>query len=38
MEYAEKLGREAKDELVGFDQEKAMPLIALADFIAYRQN
>ncbi|XP_057541880.1 geranylgeranyl pyrophosphate synthase, chloroplastic [Amaranthus tricolor] len=37
-EYAEKLVKEAKEQLVGFDQEKAKPLIALADYIAYRQN
>ncbi|KAH9625800.1 hypothetical protein KSS87_004602, partial [Heliosperma pusillum] len=37
-EYAERLNKEAKEELVGFDPYKAMPLIALADYIAYRQN
>ncbi|XP_074275258.1 geranylgeranyl pyrophosphate synthase, chloroplastic-like [Silene latifolia] len=37
-EYAERLNKEAKEQLVGFDVDKAMPLIALADYIAYRQN
>ncbi|KAL2905609.1 Heterodimeric geranylgeranyl pyrophosphate synthase large subunit 1 chloroplastic [Bienertia sinuspersici] len=37
-EYAERLVKAAKDQLVGFDQEKAKPLIALVDYIAYRQN
>ncbi|KAJ9564531.1 hypothetical protein OSB04_000497 [Centaurea solstitialis] len=37
-EFAEKLNREAKEELSEFDQRKAAPLIALADYIAYRQN
>ncbi|KAG5241287.1 GERANYLGERANYL PYROPHOSPHATE SYNTHASE CHLOROPLASTIC-LIKE [Salix viminalis] len=37
-EFAEKLLNEAKDLLSGFDQEKAAPLIALANYIAYRQN
>ncbi|XP_021718508.1 geranylgeranyl pyrophosphate synthase, chloroplastic-like [Chenopodium quinoa] len=37
-EYAERLIKEAKEQLAGFDQEKAKPLIALADYIAYRQN
>ncbi|KAK9948682.1 hypothetical protein M0R45_004269 [Rubus argutus] len=37
-EFAEKLNRDAQEQLVGFDQEKAAPLIALANYIAYRQN
>lgn len=37
-EYAERLKEEAKDQLCGFDQQKAKPLIALADYIASRQN
>ncbi|XP_059642827.1 geranylgeranyl pyrophosphate synthase, chloroplastic-like [Cornus florida] len=36
--FAEKLNNEAKDQLACFDQEKAAPLIALANYIAYRQN
>ncbi|CAI0429260.1 unnamed protein product [Linum tenue] len=37
-EFAEKLNEEAKEQLVGFDPVKAAPLIALANYIAYRQN
>ncbi|KAM5576260.1 geranylgeranyl pyrophosphate synthase, chloroplastic-like [Rosa sericea] len=37
-EFAEKLNRDALEQLVGFDPEKAAPLIALANYIAYRQN
>ncbi|KAH8503505.1 hypothetical protein Peur_067242 [Populus x canadensis] len=37
-EFAERLLNEAKDMLSGFNQEKAAPLIALANYIAYRQN
>lgn len=37
-EYAQRLNKEAKDLLVGFDPQKAKPLIALADYIAYRHN
>ncbi|CAO2830309.1 unnamed protein product [Amaranthus hypochondriacus] len=37
-EYAERLVKEAKEQLVGFDLEKAKPLIALADYIANRHN
>lgn len=37
-EFAEKLNEEAKEQLVDFDQDKAAPLVALADYIAYRQN
>ncbi|XP_059636345.1 geranylgeranyl pyrophosphate synthase, chloroplastic-like [Cornus florida] len=37
-EFAEKLNREAKDQLAEFDPHKAAPLIALANYIAHRQN
>lgn len=37
-EFAQKLNEEAKEQLVGFDPYKAAPLVALADYIAYRQN
>ncbi|GAB4848884.1 FPP GGPP synthase [Ancistrocladus abbreviatus] len=37
-EFAAKLNKEARDQLVGFDQVKAAPLIALADYIAHRQS
>ncbi|KAK9678233.1 hypothetical protein RND81_11G198000 [Saponaria officinalis] len=37
-EYAQRLNEEAKEQLDGFDVDKAMPLIALADYIGYRQN
>ncbi|KAI8549722.1 hypothetical protein RHMOL_Rhmol06G0047300 [Rhododendron molle] len=37
-EFAEKLNEEAKDQLSGFDSGKAAPLVALANYIAYRQN
>uniref|UniRef100_A0A2P2IVT2 Uncharacterized protein MANES_12G098600 n=1 Tax=Rhizophora mucronata TaxID=61149 RepID=A0A2P2IVT2_RHIMU len=37
-ELAEKLNKEAQEQLSGFDPEKAAPLIALANYIAYRQN
>ncbi|KAJ8770776.1 hypothetical protein K2173_021423 [Erythroxylum novogranatense] len=37
-ELAEKLNREAQEQLVGFASDKAAPLIALANYIAYRQN
>ncbi|KAJ0097431.1 hypothetical protein Patl1_28865 [Pistacia atlantica] len=37
-ELADKLNREAQQQLSGFDQDKASPLIALANYIAYRQN
>ncbi|XP_057975521.1 geranylgeranyl pyrophosphate synthase, chloroplastic-like [Malania oleifera] len=36
--FAEKLKKEARDHLSGFDPNKAAPLNALADYIAYRQN
>lgn len=35
-EFAEELNKEAQAQLAGFDQEKAAPLIALANYIAYR--
>lgn len=37
-EFAEKLNREAREQLAGFDPEKAAPLIALTNYIAYRNN
>ncbi|KAL8477386.1 hypothetical protein ACS0TY_029623 [Phlomoides rotata] len=37
-EMAEKLKREAQEQLVGFDPIKAAPLISLVDFIAYRDK
>ncbi|KAI3451741.1 hypothetical protein Pfo_008406 [Paulownia fortunei] len=37
-EFAEQLNREAQEQLVGFDPIKAAPLIALANYIAYRDN
>ncbi|KZV34225.1 geranylgeranyl pyrophosphate synthase, chloroplastic [Dorcoceras hygrometricum] len=37
-EFAHRLNVEAKEQLAGFDPEKAAPLVALADYIAYRQN
>ncbi|KAJ7952962.1 Geranylgeranyl pyrophosphate synthase [Quillaja saponaria] len=37
-EFAEKLNKDAQDQLSGFDQEKAAPLIALANYIGHRQN
>lgn len=37
-EFAEKLNKDAQDQLSGFDPDKAAPLIALANYIAYRQN
>ncbi|KAJ4963830.1 hypothetical protein NE237_023769 [Protea cynaroides] len=37
-EFAEKLNKDAKELLSEFDPEKAAPLIALANYIAYRQN
>ncbi|KAK6128477.1 hypothetical protein DH2020_037780 [Rehmannia glutinosa] len=37
-EFAEKLNREAQEQLVGFDSVRAAPLIALANYIAYRDN
>lgn len=37
-EFAQKLNRDAQEQLFGFDPDKAAPLIALANYIAYRQN
>nr|AMJ39470.1 geranylgeranyl diphosphate synthase [Bixa orellana] len=37
-EFAEKLLNDAVEQLRGFDPAKAAPLIALANYIAYRQN
>ncbi|TKY55796.1 Geranylgeranyl pyrophosphate synthase [Spatholobus suberectus] len=37
-EFAAKLNKDAQDQLVGFDPVKAAPLIALANYIAHRQN
>ncbi|KAL8531962.1 hypothetical protein ACS0TY_008533 [Phlomoides rotata] len=37
-EFAQKLNREAQEQLQGFDPNRATPLIALANYIAYRDN
>ncbi|KAI4381689.1 hypothetical protein MLD38_007742 [Melastoma candidum] len=37
-EFAAKLNQDAQDQLSGFDPKKAAPLVALANYIAYRQN
>ncbi|CAF1704493.1 BnaAnng37200D [Brassica napus] len=37
-ELAEKLSREAEEQLIGFDSDKAAPLVALASYIACRNN
>ncbi|XP_047939649.1 heterodimeric geranylgeranyl pyrophosphate synthase large subunit 1, chloroplastic-like [Salvia hispanica] len=37
-EFAEELKREAYEQMAVFDEAKAAPLLALADFIAYRNN
>lgn len=37
-EYVKKLNEEAQEQLIGFDQQKAAPLIALADYIVNRQK
>ena len=37
-EFAEKLLSDAKEQLADFDEEKAAPLLYLANYIAYRQN
>ena len=37
-EFAEELIQKAKVQLSVFDQQKAAPLLGLADYIAYRQN
>ncbi|CAA2955512.1 geranylgeranyl pyrophosphate synthase, chloroplastic-like [Olea europaea subsp. europaea] len=36
--FVEKLNEEAKEQLAKFGLDKAAPLIALADYIAHRQN
>ncbi|MCO5552043.1 hypothetical protein L7F22_005553 [Adiantum nelumboides] len=36
--YADDLNRKAREELSKFDQAKAAPLLALADYISLRQN
>ena len=36
--FAKELQKKAKDQLSVFDQDKAAPLLALADYIANRQN
>nr|AAG10424.1 GGDP synthase [Tagetes erecta] len=37
-EFAEELNKDAQEQLSEFDPRKAAPLIALANYIAYRQN
>ncbi|KAG6419399.1 hypothetical protein SASPL_121620 [Salvia splendens] len=37
-EFAEELKREANEQIAGFDEAKTAPLLALADYIAYRNN
>lgn len=37
-EIANELIREAKEQLEGFPEDKAAPLMALADYIGYRKN
>ncbi|XP_010548367.1 PREDICTED: heterodimeric geranylgeranyl pyrophosphate synthase large subunit 1, chloroplastic-like [Tarenaya hassleriana] len=37
-EFAEKLNREAQEQLQGFHSDKVAPLVALANYIANRQN
>ena len=37
-EVAEKLRREAAEQLLGFDSNKVAPLVALASYIACRHN
>ncbi|KAK4711906.1 hypothetical protein R3W88_006419 [Solanum pinnatisectum] len=37
-EYAQKLNKEANEQLVGFDPEKSAPLLAMADFVLHRQK
>ncbi|KAG2323437.1 hypothetical protein Bca52824_016650 [Brassica carinata] len=37
-EFAEKLMRDAQEQLQGFDSKKVAPLLALANYIAKRQN
>ncbi|KAK7309269.1 hypothetical protein RJT34_05844 [Clitoria ternatea] len=37
-EFAERLMNDAKEQLAGFNRQKAAPLLALTDYIANRQN
>ncbi|XP_057809557.1 geranylgeranyl pyrophosphate synthase, chloroplastic [Salvia miltiorrhiza] len=37
-EFADDLNREAQEQLLHFDSHKAAPLIAIANYIAYRNN
>lgn len=37
-EYAKRLNREAQEHLQGFDSDKVVPLLSLADYIVKRQN
>ncbi|KAL9158502.1 hypothetical protein ABFS82_08G073100 [Erythranthe guttata] len=37
-DYAHKLNKEAQEQLLGFNPEKAAPLIELANYIVHRQN
>ncbi|KAK2986842.1 hypothetical protein RJ640_011067 [Escallonia rubra] len=36
--FAEELNKEAQDQLAGFDSDRTAPLVALANYIAYRNN
>ncbi|KAK3033843.1 hypothetical protein RJ639_034261 [Escallonia herrerae] len=36
--FAEELNKEAQDQLAGFDPDRTAPLVALANYIAYRNN
>nr|ABR15420.1 geranyl pyrophosphate synthase large subunit [Mentha canadensis]QPI35666.1 geranyl diphosphate synthase large subunit [Mentha canadensis] len=38
MEFADRLNREAQEQLLHFHPHRAAPLIALANYIAYRDN
>ena len=37
-EFADKLNKDAREQLAGFDEDKAAPLVALTNYIAYRQS
>ncbi|XP_023642544.1 geranylgeranyl pyrophosphate synthase 10, mitochondrial isoform X2 [Capsella rubella] len=37
-EYAERLNREAREHLQGFDSDKVAPLLSLADYVLNRKN
>lgn len=37
-EFAEELNQQAREQLLCFDPSKALPLISLANYIAYREN